>query len=593
MIKSVVKRIFILAAVIASFPLFANELEDLNSNIVEIVNTEIKESIKNKSITGAVVSVVSNGKTIFNKGFGYADAENGIIADPEKTAFRIGSISKTFVALSALQLEEKGLLDLDRSISDYLDKDFPQFESTITMRNLLTHTPGFEETGEEIFVHPYEEVKELKDILINNVPKQIYRSGEIYAYSNYGMALAGYVIECISGMNFDKYAEKYIFNSIGMYNTTFTLKKNPADFISKGYYKNGKEREEGLVSIYPAGSVKSTSGDMAKYAKYLLNAENSAMTDKLFRKQFSMDESFAGIGLSWFKNVQNGKEFYIHLGGTDNFLSTMVIFPDYDIAVFYSINTNDSKLQYEPLKKIVTFLYGEQKEPVIVSTDDKTGIPDISGTYMSSTYAMTTNVKFLNSLSGRRFEGDTKEGFSSFNKPVIYLGENFFFHPNLGKMKYLKSGNDEFLALEEGGVLVKRPFCESKMFIFLITGVFAFASIIIFIISLVMLLANIKRKEIWKIVISSLSIIIAIVGGIVIYTLVSYCSDMLYADIISFVNTMKTVSFILLNLTIIFISFLIVIFKRKKYIVSRIIFSLYMIPTILFLFLLTNWNFLF
>jgi CubicO group peptidase (beta-lactamase class C family) len=95
---------------------------------------------------GAVVSVVANGKIIFNHGYGYANLQKQIPADPEKTLLRIASVSKLFTWTAVMQLVEQGKIDLAANINDYLDFEIPtSFPQPITMNDLMSHTAGFEE----------------------------------------------------------------------------------------------------------------------------------------------------------------------------------------------------------------------------------------------------------------------------------------------------------------------------------------------------------------------------------------------------------------------------------------------------------------
>src|SRR5699024_10909955 len=109
--------------------------------------------ISEENIPNAAVSVVHDGEVIFEKGYGYADIASETPVDPETSLFRIGSISKLMTWTAIMQLVEQGKLDLDTDINEYLDFEIPAYADTpITLRHLLTHTPGFEDYASEIFV---------------------------------------------------------------------------------------------------------------------------------------------------------------------------------------------------------------------------------------------------------------------------------------------------------------------------------------------------------------------------------------------------------------------------------------------------------
>ena len=125
---------------ILTIPVFSAEKELINK-----LSGMVNELIEEGKAKGAVLSIIEEDKIILNRGFGYADEYNNIAADGEYTAFRIGSVSKTFVAVAAQILNQEGKIDMNTDISVYLEPDFPKLAYPVTMYQLLTHTAGFEE----------------------------------------------------------------------------------------------------------------------------------------------------------------------------------------------------------------------------------------------------------------------------------------------------------------------------------------------------------------------------------------------------------------------------------------------------------------
>src|SRR5206468_4833454 len=143
--------------------------------------------------------------------YGYADfdAKKPVIAN--ETLFRPGSISKLFNAVAVMQLVEARQLDLDKDIREYLDFEIPRnFPEPITLRRILTHTAGFEESLKNLFVPTVREMRALRDYLIAAMPARIFAPGTVPSYSNYGLTLAGYIVERVSGEPFDKYVAAHI-----------------------------------------------------------------------------------------------------------------------------------------------------------------------------------------------------------------------------------------------------------------------------------------------------------------------------------------------------------------------------------------------
>src|SRR5256885_11690809 len=146
-----------------------------------------------------------------------------------------------------MQLVEQGKLDLDRDINEYLDFKIPaKFGKPITLRNIMTHTPGFEEQIKDLITEDAAPSATLKQHLVTHVPEQIFPPGTTPAYSNYGATLAGYIVQRVSGMPFEDYIEKNIFQPLRMQHSTFRqpLPENLKPLMSQGYNKASQPPRE-------------------------------------------------------------------------------------------------------------------------------------------------------------------------------------------------------------------------------------------------------------------------------------------------------------------------------------------------------------
>jgi CubicO group peptidase (beta-lactamase class C family) len=187
-----------------------------------------------------VVTVVKDGKVLFAKGYGYAEVKTRKPVTVDATLFRPGSISKTFTWTAVMQLVEQGKIDLNRDVNDYLDFKIPAtFGKPITMKDLMTHTPGFEETLKELFVANAADMRPLQQYVQTHMPQEIFPPGTTPAYSNYGATLAGYIVQRVSGVPFENYIEQNIFVPLGMTHSTFRqpLPANLKPLMSQGYNK--------------------------------------------------------------------------------------------------------------------------------------------------------------------------------------------------------------------------------------------------------------------------------------------------------------------------------------------------------------------
>jgi Beta-lactamase len=139
----------------------------------------VPSQLRNRNIAGAVVAVVKDGQVLFQKGYGYADFEAKKPVLPDQTLFRPGSISKLFTATAVMQLVEQGKLDLDRDVNDYLDFAIPKtYPEPVTLRQLLTHTAGFEETLKNLFVAHESDIKPLRTYLVNQNAGSHFPAGQ-------------------------------------------------------------------------------------------------------------------------------------------------------------------------------------------------------------------------------------------------------------------------------------------------------------------------------------------------------------------------------------------------------------------------------
>ena len=182
----------------------------------------VPNAIAASDVAGAVVVVVKDGQIVLSKGFGYADVASKKPVDPKTTLFRPGSVSKLFTWTAVMQMVEAGKLDLDADVNTYLDFKLPaRADGPVTLRHIMTHTAGFEEQIKELIVSDPKYLVPLAKYAREATPVRIYKAGSTPAYSNYATALAGYIVEHVSGESFDDYVEKHLFAVLGMQHASF------------------------------------------------------------------------------------------------------------------------------------------------------------------------------------------------------------------------------------------------------------------------------------------------------------------------------------------------------------------------------------
>jgi CubicO group peptidase (beta-lactamase class C family) len=305
-----------------------------------------------KHVPGAVVVVVKDGSVLFAKGYGYADLESRTPVDAERTLFRPGSVSKLFVWTAVMQLVEQGKLSLEADVNEYIDFTIPAtYPEPITLKTLMTHTPGLEDRGESLFVLKPEHIISLEAYLKKYLPARVFPPGKVGAYSNYGTALAGYIVERVAGMPFYEYVEENIFSPLGMTHATFR-QPLPADLaadMSSGYnYANGGYVKGGFeyVVAYPAGALSASGSEMAKFMiAHLQNGRyggaqilQEETARQMHSQLYTADPRITGMAYGFFENVVNDQYIVSHGGDTLLFHSGLYLFPEQNLGFFISTN---------------------------------------------------------------------------------------------------------------------------------------------------------------------------------------------------------------------------------------------------------------
>jgi CubicO group peptidase (beta-lactamase class C family) len=379
--------------------------------------------LERNDIAGASVLVMKDGNLLLQKGYGYADVKSKKPVDPASTIFRLASISKLFTWVSVMQLEEQGKLNLDTDVNQYLDLPIrPAFNKPITLRNLMTHTGGFEETLDDIIVTNPKQTVSLRDYLIANQPMRIYPPGEIPAYSNYGVGLASYIVQRTSGEPFEQYVQEHIFNPLGMTHSSFyqPLQKPLVDLPSQGYRGNTTKPAVGFEIFNPvgAGGISSSAADMGRFGQALLNGgeldgkrilkpETLAL---MWTPQFRASDQLPPICMGFYQDWRNHLRWIGHEGDLIAFHSLFFVEPTQKIVLFVSYNSAGGGS--EPRPEIINF-FSDRYFPGAPDVQDlKTPanqLKDIAGTYESTRRDDTTKFK-LSSLFSQRSVSVNKDG---------------------------------------------------------------------------------------------------------------------------------------------------------------------------------------
>jgi len=380
-------------------------------------------TLESEHIAGVTLVVVKDGAVFFSKGYGYADVEKRIPVDPETTLFRIASISKLFTWTAVMQLVEQGKLDLNADINTYLDFEIPAtYPEPITLKHLLTHTPGFEDLYYGMDAATAEDLLPIGDWLKLHVPARVRPAGTFSAYSNYGTALAGYIVERASGMPYADYVEQNIFHPLGMAHTTARqpLPETLAADMAQGYFYTGGRYEPQKfewIQDVPAGAFTTSALDMARFMiAHLQNGRygdaqilQEATAQQMHTRIFDHDARANGFAHGFYEMNQNGLRLIGHGGDIPAFHSELALLPEHNLGLFVSCNSDEGGRFMETVLEAFMDHYYPADKPAPVPT---TGLGEraalIEGTYRTNRIAYTTaeSIAGLVSTFDLAVEGD-------------------------------------------------------------------------------------------------------------------------------------------------------------------------------------------
>jgi CubicO group peptidase (beta-lactamase class C family) len=338
--------------------------------------------LPSREIPAATIAIVRDGELFFAKGYGYANREEKIPVKADTTLFRPGSTSKLFTWTAVMQLAERGQLDLDADINTYL-KSFQipaTYPEPITMKHLLTHTPGFEEGAlGYLFVKDESGLMPMREALAAHIPDRVRPPGTWSSYSNYGTALAGLIVEDITGLSFAEYIEKNIFEPLAMERSTFRepLPEHLAPDMPVGYRRKNGLYEAGdfefISNFGPAGALSATATDMANFmiAHLQLGAfgdqrileEETAL--QMHSQLYTPEPRLPGMAHGFYESDIYGQHAIGHAGDTGYFHTDMALFTEHNVGLFVSYVAHGGLARWELVEAFVKryFPYEEPELP--------------------------------------------------------------------------------------------------------------------------------------------------------------------------------------------------------------------------------------
>ncbi|HEV2380615.1 MAG TPA: serine hydrolase [Terriglobia bacterium] len=388
-----------------SQPVGKSETHELTAADLEVyLDGLMPMALQREDIAGGVVAVVKDGKLLFEKGYGYSDVAKKTPVIPDATLFRPGSISKLFTWTAVMQQVEQGKLDLDRDVNDYLDFKIPAtYPQPIKLRNLMTHTPGFEESVKNLILKDASHLEPLGQYLGAHIPRRIYPPGPVPAYSNYGAALAGHIVERTTGRPFARYVEDSIFKPLGMTRASFDqpLPEALKPLMSSGYNEASDPAQPfEVIEDAPAGALSVTAEDIAHFMiAHLQDGQFNGSTilrpetvRLMHSRQSGPSSALNGMCLGFYEQNRNGHRVISHGGDTIYFHSDMYLVLDAGVGLFVSLNSAGKRgdprgALYE---KFMDRYFPDSTPPEPTLASAAQDAKSVSGLYMSSRREETT-----------------------------------------------------------------------------------------------------------------------------------------------------------------------------------------------------------
>lgn len=404
------------------------------------------------SVPGACVIASEHGETVFSKGYGFADIEKKIPMDAQHTVFEWGSISKTFVWVSVMQLVETGEINLTEDIRHYLPEGFLQnlsFDEPVAMIHLMNHTAGFEEELLDLRYYAPVEERPLGEVMAAHQPKQVYAPGAVSAYSNWGAALAALVVEQVSGQSYRDYVKEHILVPLGMAHTAvgpfWTDVDGLLDQKAQGYSYTGsgfKAAPEMHLRMYPAGAMNGTGGDLLLFANEL--AKTPGVKSLLFRDARTKELMFSETGRSYGANagLSHGFWQYVdhpgvlgHEGGTYGFKTQFWVEPEHERAVLILTNAMETDFCSAVMKVLAT--HSESPAAANVTAEDASLVVGDDASLVVGDYHPARAVwSHVGRVQGRlQMISISKAGDGKLRLTMPFGGKNLFYEP-VGGYRY-------------------------------------------------------------------------------------------------------------------------------------------------------------
>lgn len=328
-----------------------------SAELARFIDPLITVQMAKENIPGAVFLLVQNGKIIYQRGYGFANVSRRQAVDPETTIWRIGSISKVFTATAVVQLADRGRYRLADDVNRYLTrfKVPATFPEPVTFQHLLTHTGGFDEIRPGTRAETAAGLLSLGDFLQGKLIR-LRPPGRTISYSTYGITLGGYLVEQISGVDFETYLARNVWGPLGMTRTNIAVPDSLRGDLAQGYeYDAGanKVAEWELYHTTPASSINASAADMGRFIiAHLQNGRyrntrimSEAAALDMHRQHATSHPKLAGFAYGFYEAFTNGERLLQHGGNVEGFSAQLTLIPARGIGFFIASQHEPARLR--------------------------------------------------------------------------------------------------------------------------------------------------------------------------------------------------------------------------------------------------------
>lgn len=378
-------------------PVLSQDFELKSKSMSGFIDSLFAQGIKDKLVPGGVIGIIHNDSVVHRGFYGLSNVAVNTPVNFENTRFQLGSVGKLFTAIAVLKEVEKGRLDLNRDVNDYLTefKISTPNERPVTLNDLLLHTAGFNERLIGYATRDVETVEILGEHLKKSMPSTYTEPGKEISYSNYGFGLAGHLVELSSGLKFQDYVQSEILDMLGMTSATYHVPAEDEQDFAMGY----QVREDfNFVKplprhVTPAGSISATGSDLSKFTQALLKEDarllSSTSYELLKIEQFTPHPLLTGHAYGIEVQNFNGHVGVGKGGNIPGFLSFVVLFPQYNFGMFVAVNTETDNFLEDFVQPFKDEFFPRQTDgfqPVVSKTD----LSEFSGDFRANRYNRNT-----------------------------------------------------------------------------------------------------------------------------------------------------------------------------------------------------------